>query len=691
MKGAQPAGGLPIAQLRSALKPLQRGDWSLRVGRVVRVDAENMLVDVRFEDSPGGRIEVPILAAGASQRALMLTVPEENSLVVVGFATYYGTTMSSPYIVGYLPLYRGQLNYKPFKAQSSGQAKVRRYRGRKLYPGDVYMSSAQGSELKLDWDILLEGPSFDTVKLREEDGAIISRSLNRYHADTAIRTWSGLVTRNDFEVLPPGLDIKPEGLEGPQGEITASGLPYIRTSTGRKFYHSTITGKNIDEDGDTPFVEFRVSVEEISDAVRPVTQELHDFDLQISNPVWRSDSHQLMELNVGTLVGDDPIYEKTRYGKVLVPHLFQSSYLFEGDEGDLDKPNVYDKSYVEGGGWTEDPNYLFEEALSLVADVPQKFGTAAAVRFRMRNEKSGMTYFALTKEGKAILHLNRSSVLDPLGAGRSLELATEGSVKAVIGRNDDWHHSVFGATRGSVVLHVGSTGDQRNTRERQKALYVDGAFYGQHGYHDFNQICQDAPIAGSTANSNAEIEGMSADLIVDKNIHAIVGSDGASGDKKSVTLDTEGSVVAAVGKDSHGHSMVLQLDGSLEGQFGVNDADARSINLGCAGGVQVHVSDGDSHLGQSVHIEMAKGLHVVINGPDDEGGAFNLDVRGNVRIRAQGETIQASLVASQQITTREQAPDIRRVLVGNVSEIVTGNLTSYVMGNRTFVTTGSKV
>lgn len=701
MSPKQPFGprtdlNVPLFHHKGGLTDLNRPHTELRVARVVRVDYENMLVDVVFEDSVGSRVEIPVAYAGASQRAMSVVVPELNSIVLVGFARYFGS-LSSAYIVTTLSFgHRSRVNFRPYKSQTSKDPRVRRFRGRKLYPGDVYHASSRGSEIHLDYDVKIEGPSFDTIRIREEDGALITRSLQTYTANTAVRTWSGVITRDDFEILDPELDVTSEGVEGPLGEIRRSGLPYSWTSSGRKHCHVTLTGEALDDQG-VPFVEWRASVEELSNATRPVTAETHDFDFQMTDPRWRQDAHQLMEMTVGTLVGDDPIYEESRYGHVLVPSLLKRDYWFEADGEDLDKPNIYEHVYTEGAGWSADedaPGYLWEEPLAHDSQLDKKLATAAAIRFRMRNEKSGMAYFALTKEGKAYLHLGRSSGFDDIGEGRSLEMATEGSVKVVLGRNTDEGHSLWLATRGSVVQHIGSSWPTHNARYRDKAgtsLYHDGSAYGGHGYHDLTQIAAFAPLESNNANSDPEKEAYSVDRIIDRNVHMIVGWDASAGDKKSITLDTAGSVVAALGKDKLEHSMVLEFDGSLEGQVGKNTRDLRSVNLACLGGVQIHVDDGDAHLGQSLHVELAKGLSLSIDGPDGGGDAFNLKFRGNLTIQGHGDQIKISLSAAQAVEMSVVAPAITRVLQGSVTDFVIGDYKLLVTGNRVETVMGEDI
>jgi len=651
-----------------------------------------MLVDIEFEDKPGNRYEVPILTSGGSHRALSVTMPEVNTTVIVGFARYHGTFQKA-YIVGTLvAACRSKIKFAPYKAQEEGDPRKHRFRGRKLYPGEVYHSSSRGSEIHLSENIFLEDMSFDTFKIREEDGAIITRSLQNYHTDAARRTWSGLIVRDDFHIIDPALDVKEEGFENEDIELVSSGLPFVRKSSGRKVFHATLDGKNIDED--TPFTEFRASLEELADGVRPVTHDLHEFDFQISNPTWRPSKHQLMEFTAGTLVGDDPIYEKNEYGHVLVPHLFKDAYYFEGDEENLGSPNVDGKSYEEGTGWLTETNeeYLYEEIMPHEFD-PKKMATAAMLRFRARNTKAGLPYFSLSKEGKAILHLGASSALDPLGAGRSFEFATRGSVKAVLGRNAEERHSVWFSTRGSVISHIGDTGDKHNTRQRgDRAFYRDAGKYGEHGYHSLVGMAVEAPIAGMTAVTDPELEALSVDTIINNNVHLVVGSDIPTGsDQKSVVLDTAGSVAMALGQDSWGHSFVGDFDGSLEMELGRNDKDGRSLNLGCHGGMQIHVVDGDTHNGQSLRLETATGIHIAVNAPDNNGDGFNLNIRGNVNVNMQGEKIVLSAVASESIVESVYSPDIKRVVHGNLTEIIVGNYSQVVVGNRMFNTTGSKV
>ena len=680
--------GLPL-NLLSGDSPNVTSNFILRLARVIRVDHENMLLDAEYLDKGGIEHEIPIVASGASHRALSITVPEINSIVLLGYIRMHGSLVKPVILSNFIPGYRSKVNFAPYRAGEAGDPHLDRFRGRRLYPGEVYHSSAQGSEIHLSDDILIENKNFATFKLLEENTALVTRSIQSYHADSAIRTWSGIITRNDFEVIDPTATSLEEGVDGDPGDITASGLPPIYTSTGSKFQHVCIDGTQTIDDGGIPFGEFRFSLEELTEAVPPVTAELHGFDFQISDPRWRQDPHQLMEMNFGTLVGDDPIYEPDHYGRVLVPNMLKGSYYSESDTSNKIQPNLHGLSYSPGTGWLDSgANFLEEEIVDHGSNFDKKLNTAAAIRFRMRNDKSQMTYFSLSKEGKAHIHLGRSSDLDPLGAGRSVEAVFEGSARFVLGRNANQGHSLFQALRGSHVAHIGSC-DQDNTRTRDKALYRDGTLYGQHGYHDLLTIVNDAPIPNSNVISNPTIEGYSADLIFDRNIHIIIGADDTN--KKSLAIDGEGSLLAWMGADINGHSFSLHGDGALEMQLGKDNEHSRSINLSCLGGIQIHARGGDSHVGQSLHMNLARGVQININEADDEGYGYRINIRGSVQVAIEGQSVQTSIKATEKVEEIIESPTITRVYVGDVTDVITGNYKQLISGNRLQITGGSKI
>jgi hypothetical protein len=80
----------------------------------------------------------------------------------------------------------------------------------------------------------------------------------------------------------------------------------------------------------------------------------------------------------------------------------------------------------------------------------------------------------------------------------------------------------------------------------------------------------------------SRVGGKSAHLDLGGSIEASIGADNA--DRKSIMLDTEGSLISWLGKDLNNRSMVLQTDGDMlinvGGSYSGEDPDNRTMNVG---------------------------------------------------------------------------------------------------------------
>lgn len=76
-----------------------------------------------------------------------------------------------------------------------------RHKLRHMQPGNIVGYSSQGSDLVLDESVTLSNRRGNEILLRDEDQALVVRSLQQFHAMSGIRTYGGMVQR-DARMLP---------------------------------------------------------------------------------------------------------------------------------------------------------------------------------------------------------------------------------------------------------------------------------------------------------------------------------------------------------------------------------------------------------------------------------------------------------------------------------------------------------
>jgi len=398
----------------------------LQIGKIMRVDNERQVVDIQFQTNPVLSKNIPVANPFSTGRAFIGGMPEVGSMVICGYIKLTNN-IGMPMILAYLNTeYYHALNYiysmgkaEELDSIASIQDKVgygvRRLKRRKLYPGDVGLESTQGSELVLDDNVLLSDSKLNGISISSADRTILSNSINNNVYTGAARVLNGLVTRQN------SVSVTPVTMENGQ-------LLYIVTSDGR----------TLDENGQA-FTEVRTEVRELANAVLDVVESYDDVDFADAT----SKGSLLVTQLLGTLVGNEKtVIEK--YGRVLRPQIFV------GDSGQI----VVD---------------------DIVCKPDEYFNLASAYRLAFGNG----TKFDVDKEGHVFIHLSASSAVHPLGAGRSLEFASDGSIKLAIGKTNVGERSLELDTTGKVKLHFGFDSDTMTSCEwsldRAINIIVNGA------------------------------------------------------------------------------------------------------------------------------------------------------------------------------------------------------------------------
>jgi hypothetical protein len=192
-------------------------EFPIRYARVTRVDPKRMVVDLEYLS--GVRIEaknVPLSFPGAGSRHFFGAMPEVGDLCLVGQSPAESGRSKRPVILGwYVPSTQAgydwlnvrshspdELSLTPKQKESlEGLASERRHKLRQMEKGNIIASSSQGGDLLLNESVTLANRRGNEVILRDQDQALVVRTLQQFHAGAGFRTYSGMVQR-DANLLP---------------------------------------------------------------------------------------------------------------------------------------------------------------------------------------------------------------------------------------------------------------------------------------------------------------------------------------------------------------------------------------------------------------------------------------------------------------------------------------------------------
>lgn len=205
------ASNLAVSNLRGGR------NFPIRYGKVTRVDPKRMVVDlVLISQTNVDFTNVPITFPGAGARHFFGAMPEVGDLCLIGQQPAESGRSKRPVILGwYVPSTQAgydwlnvrshgpdELDLTPKqKVALDGIASERRHKLRQMEAGNVVASSSQGADLLLTESATLTNRRGNEVILRDQDQALVVRSLQQFHAGAGFRTYSGMVQR-DANLLP---------------------------------------------------------------------------------------------------------------------------------------------------------------------------------------------------------------------------------------------------------------------------------------------------------------------------------------------------------------------------------------------------------------------------------------------------------------------------------------------------------
>lgn len=435
-----------------------------RLGRVLRVDNENWLVDVTWDQFNGGNPEMPISMAFATPRAVLGGMPEVGTTVLSDFS-HDNPYKSKAIPVTYLPTgFKAGINQELQSDQrlivpGLSQPIIRR-KFRKLWPGELIGSSSQGSDWVLDEHVFLQDSKGDEIRIDNRDQSINEIAIQKKTITDASRTYNGWISRYIEESYEEDGSLKAVKYQPHTRQ------PFTFDESFKKRWYRTLSGdKTVDDyhleenNQYAPLVEVRQEIREIGYGYLPISDENADTNQWFeNNKSGQFNRGNIIEKSSGTLVGYDPTH--TNYGRVLRPFIFPSSD--SASVAVIESPVPEDQA----------PDYTGTRYF------------AAAHMWKMPFPYA-QTRSYVTKEGQVFLHVGATwekedcpfdpQIVNEQGAGRSVEANFAGSIKAVIDKNRDAEESLDLKTIGKVYFHFGK--DDGVPSAERRSLAVDGTPY----------------------------------------------------------------------------------------------------------------------------------------------------------------------------------------------------------------------
>jgi hypothetical protein len=369
--------------------------FPLAFAKVLRVDPRKRVVDLislTGQSAVYRDVLIPFAAGGA--RHFLGALPEPADIAVIGYTHEESGHSRSPLIVAWvIPGVTKGYDWllTQFTAQEAlamtpevqenlkGIVGRRRHKSMLLESGNVAASSAQGADMLLDESVTLANRRGNEIVLRDQDQALVVRSLQQFHAGAGFRVYGGMVQR-DAAFLPTqmisdgilwdaerqvdanGVPLEPSMLENMDSgslevnkvfinlpnipnhvdprEVLKRGLFIDQENNvyddkvvpevvyGGKPYHRVTQGPT----GQT-YSEYRIEVAHTTDGTLPVSEQTDGLDIDRLLPntplndeaidaTNRSPNAPMVEFVLGTAIGNDPTGDRGSYARPLKPQVF---------------------------------------------------------------------------------------------------------------------------------------------------------------------------------------------------------------------------------------------------------------------------------------------------------------------------------------------------------------------------------
>ncbi len=245
--------GVEEQRIQSSTKAKQaeagRG-WSalsLCIASIIEIHWEEMKCTLEIIHGQGDRDRpltgVELLMPSMGNRHFMGGIPEIGDQCVVGWFSHdtrAGTSGKTPAILAWWPAsswikhdWHMTQGFQPEEnvLESNKNRKILqnffhriRHKMRHFSPGNIGASSAQGSDMVLDESVLLTNRRANEILIRDQDQAIVMRSLQQFHAMSGARVYAGMVQR-DARTIPK--EMLSDGIKwDSEVQIDNDGNPY---------------------------------------------------------------------------------------------------------------------------------------------------------------------------------------------------------------------------------------------------------------------------------------------------------------------------------------------------------------------------------------------------------------------------------------------------------------------------------
>lgn len=220
--------------------------YALGIATVMQVDHAKHEVTLRVENGETFALSpVSLTQPGAGARHFLGSMPMPGDVALIGWGSQESGRSKQPYVLGWFPggvvaghdwwpvqpFGKDEFDLTPKdRARFDGIASRRRYKLRHLLPGNVLASSAQGADLVLDEGATLTNRRGCELRLRDEDSALVVRSLQQFHAGAGFRVYSGMVQR-DATLLPSTMFSDGTHWDAPR-QVDAEGAPLSEEELG---------------------------------------------------------------------------------------------------------------------------------------------------------------------------------------------------------------------------------------------------------------------------------------------------------------------------------------------------------------------------------------------------------------------------------------------------------------------------
>lgn len=261
------------SRIKADLRRVRRGGNAMRGVRLAiirRVDYEAMRVDLLVvgQGNDTEYTNVPLTFPAAGRRNFMGVMPEVNDNCIVGFATKEGENFKQPYILawvvpgalsGYNWMTTATASPKDVAMDPASKFKLEgvfgqiRHKLRHLVGGNAVVSSSQGSDLVLDESALLTNRRGNEVLLRDQDQALVVRTLQQFHAGAGFRIYGGIVQR-DAQTLIRQMVSDGKDWTGPK-QFDKNGNPLPANLLPNGLASGTVTPADVFNDTDIAFDE----------------------------------------------------------------------------------------------------------------------------------------------------------------------------------------------------------------------------------------------------------------------------------------------------------------------------------------------------------------------------------------------------------------------------------------------------